>query len=118
MKLLKTLCKLGACLSLALLLLPAIARAQLEVGVMGIYQNGQEVGRIYVPSRGAKDDTYVEHWVLYPGYVYPSKHRPGLETLIVPLEETFASLADFKNSLKLEPGSRTIEVLAHETQLK
>lgn len=109
---------LTASLSLALLLLPALARAQLEVGVMGIYQNGKEVGRIYVPNRGAKDETYVEHWVLFPGYVYPSKHRPGLETLIVPLEESAESLADFKKNQAAQPGVRFVEVLSHETELK
>ncbi|NOU13305.1 MAG: hypothetical protein HOO92_04960 [Methylococcaceae bacterium] len=85
---------------------------------MVIHQNDKEVGRIYVPPRHAKPDTYVEHWVLYPGYVYPSNKRPGLKTIIVPLEESFSSLSSFKNSLFLQPGSRLIEVLSHETKTK
>ncbi len=109
---------LAACLSLILLLSPSISRAQMEVGVMGVYQNGKEVGRIYVPPRNAKDNTYVEHWVLYPGYLYPGKKRPGFETLIVPLHESFSSLSAFKNSLVLEPGSRIIEVLSHESKIQ
>lgn len=101
-----------------LFLLPAQSQAQLEVGVMGIYQNGKEVGKIYVPPRNSKDITYAEHWVLYPNYIYPSKKIPGFETVIIPLREAFSSLAEFQKNIRFEPGTRTIEVLSHETWAK
>ncbi len=109
---------LFAGLSLAMLLAPTVSQAQMEVGVMGVYQNGKEVGRIYVPARGAKDETYAEHWVLYSDYVYPSKHRMGLETVIVPLDERVESLAAFKKGLAAEAGAKYIDVLSHESKLK
>ncbi|CAH1196992.1 conserved exported hypothetical protein [Candidatus Nitrotoga sp. BS] len=109
---------LASCLAIPLLCLSKASQAQLEVGVMGIYQNGKEVGRIYVPPRHAKDDTYAEHWVLYPDYLYPSKYRPGLETVLVPMGESFSSREDFDKSFVAEPGSKIVDVLAHESKLK
>lgn len=102
-------------LSMALTLNSAPSLAQLEHGVMGLFQNGKEVGRIYVPARHSHDDTYVEYWFLYPNYVYPGKDLPGFETVIVPLAEKFSSLAAFRNSMQFEPGTRSIKVLSHET---
>ena len=101
-----------------LIFLPAQSQAQMEVGVMGIYQNGKEVGKIYVPPRSPKDVTYAEHWVLYPDYIYPSKNIPGFETVIIPLKEGFSSLAEFQKNTRLEPGTRSIEVLSQETRTK
>jgi hypothetical protein len=103
---------------LALSLSPAPALAQMERGVMGIFQNGKEVGRIYVPARNAKADTYAEYWFLYPDYVYPGQDRPGLETVIVPLKEDFPSLVEFRKTMKFMPGTRAIQVLSHETGLQ
>src|SRR2546422_759985 len=36
-----------------------------------IYESGKMVGVIYVPDRASKE-LYIEHWVLFPNYVYPS----------------------------------------------
>jgi hypothetical protein len=108
---------LSIALSMTLSLFPTPAFAQMERGVMGIFQNGKEVGRIYVPARNSKADTYAEYWFLYPDYVYPGTQRPGLETLIVPLGEDFASLVEFRKTMKFAPGTRSIQVLSHETRI-
>lgn len=109
---------LAAAFALTALLAPQTALAQLESGIMAIYQNGKEVGRIYVPGRAAKADTYVEHWLLYPNYTYPGRRRPALETVIVPLDDVAASLTEFKQSAGAEPGSKLIQVLSHETDVE
>lgn len=95
----------------------APASAQMERGIMGIFQNGKEVGRIYVPARSAKADRYSEYWFLYPDYVYPSQSLPGLETVIIPLPEKAASLAEFRKTRKFAPGTRSVKVLSQESQI-
>lgn len=91
--------------------------AQMERGIMGIFQNGKEVGRIYVPDRSAKADRYSEYWFLYPNYIYPSQSLPGFETVIIPLPEKATSLAEFRKTQKFAPGTRSIKVLSQEAQI-
>lgn len=84
-----------------------VARAQIDGGARsyGLYENGVLVGELY------REDTdpsrYTEHWVLYPGYVYPSE-RNGLALLIRPSLTYYRSLTDFYARVPFPAGSRYI----------
>lgn len=82
-------------------------RAQIDGGARsyGLYENGVLVGELY------REDTdparYAEHWVLYPGYVYPSE-RNGVALLIRPSLTYYRNLADFFARVPFPTGSRYI----------
>jgi hypothetical protein len=72
----------------------------------GIYQDGVLVGEL---MRVDEDpEKYVEHWVLYPDYVYPSE-RNGVVTEIVPGAIPYDGLDDFFRNVPFEEGSRYVE---------
>ena len=75
------------------LLVASPAQAQLDPGNFDLYQNGAKVGEVYVPSR-LSTSSYVEHWVLFRGYVHPGPDAPG-QTTIVPVRARYTNEADF-----------------------
>lgn len=55
-----------------------VRAVQVDPGVHDVYQlvefqsERKFVAQVYVPERLADETTYVEHWVLFDGYVYPA----------------------------------------------
>ena len=95
----------------------SMAIAQAPPGLFKIYQNGVEVGEIYTPQCASRS-LYVEHWILYPNYVYPNA-RNGIKTEIVPdADASYASEADFFARAPFGPGYRYVHVTSEDgTQL-
>ena len=73
---------------------PGIADAQIPAAknrLHIIYDNGSPVGAIYVDrERGAAQ--YVEHWVMFPTYTYPSEIRPNEQNAYTSADEFLASI--------------------------
>ena len=100
----------GGCIS------TSVAFAQFDPGDCRIYQNGVQVGEIHVPGK-ASQSLYVEHWVLYPNYVYPNG-RNGIQTEFVPgTTSSCASEADFFARAPFGPGYRYVRVTSNDTDL-
>jgi len=96
--------------------LTTMASAQLDPGMCGIFENGVQVGEIYVP-RWASESLYVEHWILYPNYVYPNA-RNGVHVEIVPEPNAkYTSEADFFARAPFGPGYRYVRVTSNDTGL-
>jgi hypothetical protein len=81
------------------------AQAQLDPGlrVYDIYEDDQRVGQVY--REGTDPSTYVEHWVMFPNYVYPSPVN-GVRLLIVPGNDEYRSAGDFLARVPFERGAR------------
>ena len=88
--------------------------AQLDPGSFPIYQNGAQVGVIYVPDRAANSSLYAEHWILFPNYVYPNATN-GVRTEIVSAERRYTSETDFFRSTPWGPGFRYVHVVSTDT---
>jgi hypothetical protein len=86
------------------------ASAQLDPGAgYDLFQNGIRVGEVYVPERDPRATQYVEHWVLYNSYVYPSKDTPELKTEIrLAQKSSYESEADFFARVPFGPGFRYV----------
>jgi hypothetical protein len=85
--------------------------AQVDPGYFNIFQNGIRVGEIYVPERDPGASQYVEHWILYNSYVYPSRDLPELKTEIrVSQKSAYESEADFFARAPFGLGSRYVRV--------
>ena len=92
------------------------ALAQLDPGIkFHLFENGIPVGEVYVPERAPSATSYVEHWVLYPGYRYPGPNFVG-ELLVAPIPSVrpYASDAEFFRRAPFPEGSTYIEVRADE----
>ena len=107
----------GAALLLALMLARAAApaHAQIDSGnrSMEIWQGGAKVGEVYVPARPTDATTYVEDWVLFPGYVYPSGDGK-VEVALRPGGPAYESEADFFARVAYPKGSRYVKVQSAE----
>lgn len=85
---------------------PRSARAQLDYTgseVFDLYEYGQRVGQVY--REGADPSEYVEHWVMFPRYIYPSPVN-GVQLVVVPGNDKYRSAGDFLARVPFEPGSR------------
>jgi hypothetical protein len=85
---------------------PRSARAQLDPTggfVFDLYENGERVGQVY--REGENPNEYVEHWVMFPRYVYPSSVN-GVRLLVVPGADQYRSAGDFLARVPFEQGSR------------
>ena len=91
--------------------------AQLDPsGIYDILQNGIRVGEVYVPERDPGATQYVEHWVLYNSYVYPSKDMPELKTEIrLAQKSNYESEADFFARAPFGPGFRYVRADCTDT---
>src|SRR5262245_50906860 len=103
---LRTLLATGALMLLSIVPLPrASAQVPPDVKSLGIYQHGVLVGEIY--RSDTDPNNYSEHWVLYPGYVYPSE-RNGIETSIRPGRAEYRDLRDFLARVPFGTGARYV----------
>jgi hypothetical protein len=106
-------------LALAVLMggiLPPPVRAQLDPDVrIYLYENGIRVGEVFVPERVEGQTQYVEHWVLYPNYMYPGPRYIGaLQVVPSMTEKPYDSEADFFSRVPFEKGSKYVRVTAQE----
>ena len=73
----------------------------LDAGVLHLHEiyhaDGTKVGEIYVAREGSAT-RYVEHWVMFDGYIYPSMIKPARE-------QRYASEQDFLARVPFGPGS-------------
>ncbi len=78
---------------------PGLVDASGPVHLHEIYHaDGTKVGEIYVAREG-EADRYVEHWVMFGGYLYPSAIKPAAD-------ERYASERDFLARVPFGPGAR------------
>jgi len=76
-----------------------------------IYQNERQVGEIYSPGNDIKATRYVEHWVLYDGYVYPGKDQKQAPTMIRSASKSdYESETDFFARVPWGAGYRYVRV--------
>jgi hypothetical protein len=90
------------------------ADAQLDPGNFDILQHGQKVGEIFVPARETKQTKYVEHWVLFPGYVYPNGEL-SLRTTIKAGRQRYSNETDFFARVPWARGYRYVRIDATDT---
>jgi len=108
----KVICSLVAMMVTLAMAIPA--QAQLDPGFHDIFQTDGfgdkiKVGEIYVPRREAGTTNYVEHWVLFDNYVYPSPEN-RVVTTIRPSRLSYQSEEDFFARVAWGPGFRYVRV--------
>jgi hypothetical protein len=89
--------------------------AQLKPGSAYVLdKQGNIVGMVYIPEK--KDlKNYVEHWILFPDYVYPGdKNFDATLTVELTRDFKYDNLADFIDDNFCEKGCRYIEVKSVE----
>ena len=104
---------------IALALSANAAAAQLDPGAHDVYQrdefqNLRKVAEIFVPAREPGATFYVEHWVLFDGYVYPSPQLPVVTTIRAS-RLRYASEEEFFARVAWGPGFRYIRVESFDT---
>lgn len=112
----------ASCLLVAILVtlaLPFPTQAQVDPGLHDIFQTDGfgdrvKVGEIYVPQRAPGATSYLEHWVLFDNYVYPSAKAPVV-TFIRPSRSRYASEEDFFARVAWGPGFRYVRVDSFDT---
>jgi hypothetical protein len=99
----------GAIAGAIVLLRPTTAPAQIDPDQrsFAVVQNNAVVGEIW--REGSNPKHYVEHWVLYSGYEYPSTVNQVSATLR-PGHHAYADTADFLAHVPFEEGSRYVKV--------
>ena len=81
-----------------------------------VLQNGIRVGEVYVPEHDPEAKQYVEHWVLYNSYVYPSKDDPKWNMEIrVAQRSNYKSEADFFARVPWGQGFRYVRAVCTES---
>jgi len=108
----KAICLLVAFVFTLALAIPA--QAQIDPGVHDVFQtdrfgNWIKAGEIYVPEHAPGATNYVEHWVLFDNYVYPSANNPVV-TMIKPSRNSYVSEQDFFAGVAWRPGFRYVRV--------
>ena len=87
------------------------APRQVPVDAAILFQRDKVVGEIYSPGTDIKATQYVEHWVLYDGYIYPGKNHPGVVTTIkINPKINYESEADFFARAPWGEGYRYVRV--------
>lgn len=97
---------LVASLATAAFVTPRSANAQLDYNeerAFDLYEDGQLVGQVF--REGSNPTEYVEHWVMFPRYIYPSPVN-GVQLVVVPGKSHYRGAADFLARVPFEPGSR------------
>jgi hypothetical protein len=108
--------KLSLYVAVSILLLSSIAPAQIDPGNHDIFQNRIKVGEIYVPPHAPGQLLYVEHWVLFPGYVYPGpENMQKLQIRPAPLR--YSNEAEFFRNVPWGRGYRYVHVTAYDTNM-
>ena len=92
-----------------------IASAQLDPGAHQIFQNGLQVGMIYVPNRDAGATLYAEDWILFPNYQYPNARNQVVTELVPDMRQSYTSEADFFRRAPWGTGFRYVHVASNDT---
>jgi hypothetical protein len=79
-----------------------------------LYEAGNEVGQVYRGPGDANARFYVEHWVLYPTYVYPGPRTLAVLELAPQAVTAFESEQDFFRNAHFPKGSKYMRVTAEE----
>jgi hypothetical protein len=80
-----------------------------------LYENDVRVGEVYVPLYVPGQTSYTQHWVLYPGYLYPGpKFIGALQVIPSPTERPYASETDFFQNVPWSAGSKYIRITSEE----
>jgi hypothetical protein len=108
-------------LALAAIAWPALAPRKVHAQIdplknpMTIWQNGQQVGMIFSPPDVGNRGLYLEHWILFPNYVYPSEAHQ-IRTDIVPNTAlAYATEDEFFRAAPWGAGYRYVKVTAHDS---
>jgi hypothetical protein len=109
----KAVCSLVAILFTLALAIPA--QAQLDPGTHDVFQidrfgNRVKSAEIYVGPRDPGATNYVEHWVLFDNYVYPSADNPVVTMIVPSRRANYASEQDFFARVAWRPGFRYVRV--------
>lgn len=92
--------------------------AQLDYDTYDIFQNGVDVGVIYVPVRGADPSVYAEYWIMSDRYQYPSERNPVATEIKHSDRYHFTSLADFLTNAHWGEGFHYVTVTAYDRTTK
>jgi len=93
-----------------------LVSAQMDTGSkIGLFQNGQPVGEVFVPER-ATNAAYTEHWVLYPNYQYPGPMFVG-ELLVAPIPSQLPRTSVEELFRAAPQGSKHVRVDVQEFDL-
>lgn len=113
----KTMLALAALALLMLIFTRALATpssVQLDPGGFNLIQNGGTVGEVFVPIYDPASTNYVEHWVLFKGYIYGGKD-PSLVTTIVAGQNRYENEEDFFKRVPWGAGFRYVRVECTDT---
>lgn len=94
----------------------SIAKAQLDTGTAEIRQDGKRVGLIFVADRFEDELTTIEHWVLFPDYVFPGAQNQDVVTKIRVTKKQFIDLEDFLDNVPFGEGYRYQKVISIESK--
>ena len=113
----KAICSLVVMLVTLTLAIPA--QAQLDPGIHDVFQTNRfgervKAGAIFVPRRESGTTNYVEHWVLFDNYVYPSPENPVVTTISAS-GLSYQSEEEFFARVAWGPGFRYVRVDCFDT---
>ena len=108
----KAICSLVAILFTFALAIPA--QAQVDPGTHDVFQKDRfghwvKAAEIFVSPREPGATNYVEHWVLFDNYTYPSANNP-VQTMILQSPRSYTSEQDFFARVAWGPGFRYVRV--------
>src|SRR4051812_12770777 len=98
------------------LVLACTAIAQVDPGMkLGLYENNVKVGEMYLNPYATGQTTYVQNWVLSPGYQYPGPRFLGaLQVIASPTDRPYASEMDFFQNVPWSTGSKYVRITSEE----
>ena len=106
-----------------MLMFAALSFAQLDPigGSIGaafdLYESGNKVGEVYVPGRDAYATHYLEHWVLFPSYVYPGPKSLAKLNIVPKSTSPYTNESDFFKRVAFKAGSKYIRVTSDESPI-
>lgn len=106
------------CVLLAALSVCTPLMAQLDYDTYDIFQNGANVGVIYVPVRGADPSVYAEYWIMSDRYQYPSERNHVTTEIRHSTGYHYTSLADFLDKAPWGDGYHYVVVTAFDRMTK
>lgn len=103
----------------ALLFLALAAFGQLDPGdgkghTFDLYESGNKVGEVFVPYRPAGATHYVEHWVMFPNYVYPSPKSLATLDIVPQATSAYRDENDFFKRVPFARGAKYARVDSEE----
>ena len=102
----------------ALLVIAVGAFGQLDPGMkgdtFGLYESGNKVGEVFIPYPAAGASRSVEHWVMFPNYVYPSPKSLATLDIVPQSTNAYRDENDFFARAPFEKGAKYARVDAEE----